>query len=691
MKTLLLVESGPKAAKIQSYLGDAYIVMCTGGHLFEMRSSSDELGISISNTDPINFTPTFSLRHDKEYTAKKIIAAKRECARVFFAGDPDREGSFIDYSGSKVLHIEEPMCVKFNSISKKAILDAVAHPIPMHTPTVMASIARQIMDKLIGYKISPILWRTIAPRTSCGRVQTPAVRLALDVEDRISAFDFGDPANREFHTEMIDTSGIVYKLSKHVQSKPIPFIEACESFSFKISAITQKTSYENGSVPYTTSTYQQSMSSLFHINPTMSMIIAQQLYESGKITYPRTDSHTLSAGFITDLTNYILEIFGPPYSKKIVNTADKEATQGAHEAIRPVDVNLQGLNDDFSEEQKKVYAAIWKRTVAYGMASAVYSVETISALTPMRNSTFNCVNRILTFDGYLKLNNKDGPSEYIPVVATASRVGDPITVASITCTETIKKFPSRYTDATLVAELESKGIGRPATFAAIIKKIKDHAYVVDHDDTGTDVTLNIHKWDRVITSSQFIKTFGKESRKLKPTDLGRKIVAFVNEHFKFVTTYEFTAEMETKLDAIITGGVDWQTCIRELYGNLKPALDAIVVAPCQPRPESDVPTICNGKFSPYIAYQGRCISIKEPFDPDGLTQPEIEFLISLPKSLTVRDEPSATASLNVGRYGFYIKYYASRLISEAKYAAKTFKITQTKDKLIGMSEFIPPS
>lgn len=647
-KTLVVVESATKAVKIQGYLGPSYIVLASKGHILTLGKDKSDLGIDIAD---LRFEPRY-YNNPKNYREIKAIQyAFKGCSNLICAGDHDREGAFINWSVAKLLNKSTPQCMIFNEITPKAIKVAVSNLVPLDAKLVEAAQTRQMLDKLIGYKISPTLWGSIHKNAGCGRVQTPALRLICDREKDIAEFDFD--SHKEFKFTLIDTIDTTFKAKSFTD--PLRILEAAKHTSFVVNSVVKKQSTESPPQPFITSTYQQTS----NLTPKDAMNIAQQLYEAGKITYMRTDSHLLCEEFTTQMSKFITTTYGVRYvgPQRVVKNSAK--AQEAHEAIRPTDVTVRTLpeDEDWSPLCRRIYEMIWKRTVAWGMQNAIYDVEQVTTVLDL--IPFVASSKVLTFPGFKCLYDKESDE-----LVSKYTIGAPITLKTLRAEQCITNFPHRYTQASLINELEKRGIGRPSTFEAITTKIITKGYIKCGDVRGRECDLVTHTLAAgVITTATKKEQFGFDSGKLFPSENGVKLLQIVTDSFPFVPDYAYTAIMEDRLDKVAAGVEPGQSLLRDLFRTLAPCIDAIVA-------KQEPTVVKDGKFGPYIRANGKNIAIKPPFYVDDLTPAEISFISSLP--LQYSDEET----LCVGPRGFYITWRTGK-----------YSCTMTKDEMLKLTQW----
>lgn len=561
-KNLVIVESPAKAKTIEKYLGSDYVVKSSIGHIRSLPSKNGS--IDVAN----DFKPVFQIDPDKKKTIADLKKSVASAQTVWLASDEDREGEAIAWHLSEVLKLD-PKTTKrivFHEITKPALEEAIKNPRTIDMPLVEAQQARQALDYLVGFELSPVLWKKVAPKLSAGRVQSVAVRLIVDREREIEAHT----SESSFKiTTMLESPG-GEELKAEATEKLASAEEVKQLFSlykdagFSVADITKKPGTRSPSAPFTTSTLQQEAASRLGYSPRTTMQLAQRLYESGRITYMRTDSMNLSNQFLGAATNYIKKEYGDKYHQFRTFKTKASGAQEAHEAIRPTDPGVQNAGDD--EQQKKLYNLIWRRTIASQMAPA--KVEKTEIKIDARTTKPTPVNlvakgEILTFDGFIKVYGRSGDDTLLPSLKS----GDVLDLIRAESLEALSRGPARYTEATLVRALEERGIGRPSTYASIISTIQSREYVERVDVEGTERRIrHISLESGTITDKSESFEYGKDSNKLVPTDRGKIVTDFLVKYFGEVVDYDFTKSIEQELDDVAEKSKTRLEVLNDFYG-----------------------------------------------------------------------------------------------------------------------------
>ncbi len=566
-KNLVIVESPAKAKTIKKYLGEDFEVKSSFGHIRDL--SKKKYGVDIDN----NFKPEYIIDSDKKKIVKELTEAAKKAEVVWLASDEDREGEAIAWHLAEVLKLKEQNSkrIVFNEITKTAIQKAVENPRWIDYNLVNAQQARRILDRLVGFELSELLWKKVKGAMSAGRVQSVAVKLIVDKEEEIKSFKsesyYKISAVFEFESENGEISELKAELSSKIKNKEeaIEILEKFKKSIFNISDIKQKELTRKPSAPFTTSTLQQEASKKLGFSVSRTMLLAQRLYEDGKITYMRTDSTNLSDEAIQKCKTFITNNFGDKYLKIRKYTTKAKGAQEAHEAIRPTEMKLKASND--SAEQK-LYELIFNRTLSSQMSDAVFNKTTISISASEYENQLTANAEVLKFDGFLKIYNYldlDSENEEAQVIPSLS-LGQDLTLVKAIASGKNTNPPYRYNEASLVKKLEELGIGRPSTYAPIISTILKRSYVVKTNITGeetsiTEITLQKDK----ISEKQKKDYIGKEKNKFQPTDIGSIVTEFLSGHFTNILDYNFTATVEKDFDRIAEGEAEWTKIINNFY------------------------------------------------------------------------------------------------------------------------------
>ena len=569
-KNLVIVESPAKAGTIQKYLGNDYIVKSSFGHIRDLQDN--ELSIDVKN----GFAPEYVIPADKKKVVSELKKAAKDASTVWLASDEDREGEAISWHLFETLDLkaENTKRIVFHEITKPAILNAIENPREIDMSLVNAQQARRVLDRLVGFELSPVLWRKIQPKLSAGRVQSVALRLVVDKEREILAFNSEQyyKVDAIFHPEGTPDKTLV----KATLDRRFPTMEAAQEFlercigaEFTICDIEKKEGNRFPAAPFTTSTLQQEAARKLRMSVSQTMSVAQRLYEHGLITYMRTDSTNLSSLAINTAKTFICNNFGEEYSKVRQYRTRAKGAQEAHEAIRPT--YIENTSIEGTPQEQKLYELIWKRTVASQMADASILRTAIKVASDKGEEKFNVQASQVLFDGFLKLymESTDEPQQDDEmVILPEMNVGDRMFENGITAECKFTAAPSRYSEATLVKKLEELGIGRPSTYAPTISTLtKGRGYIIKGDKTGekqqvTNLTLK----NGVIKSSSKTETVGSEKGRLLPQDIGMIVTDYLVKNFPDVLDYKFTANVEEDFDKIAEGDLVWNSLISDFYG-----------------------------------------------------------------------------------------------------------------------------
>ena len=569
-QNLVIVESPGKIKKIKSALGSDYTVMASIGHIRDLQDSG--LSIDIEN----GFTPQYVVPAEKKKTVSELKKAAKEATTVWLASDADREGEAISWHLYETLGLkkENTKRIVFQEITKPALLEAIQNPREINMDLVNAQQARRVLDRLVGFELSPVLWRKIQPKLSAGRVQSVALRLIVDREREILAFNKEAYYKVEavFHPEGTPEKTLV----KATLDRRFPdidsareFLERCIGAEFRISDMDHKEGNRFPAAPFTTSTLQQEAARKLRFSVSQTLNIAQKLYENGLITYMRTDSTNLSALALNTAKKFICDNFGEEYSKTRNNWSKNKGAQEAHEAIRPT--YIENTTIEGSAQEKKLYELIWKRTVASQMADAKVLRTDIKVSSDKGEERFSIQATQVLFDGFLKLyieSTDDPQQDDESVLLPEMHIGDLMTENGITAECKFTSAPSRYTDASLIKKLEELEIGRPSTYAPTITTLtKARGYVVKGDKPGEkhEVT-NLALKNGKIKASAKTETTGAEKNRLLPQDIGMIVTDYLVGNFENILNYNFTADVEKDFDKIAKGEMQWNSLIAEFYG-----------------------------------------------------------------------------------------------------------------------------
>lgn len=671
---LVIVESPAKAKTIEKFLGKDFLVKSSFGHIRDLAKK--EFGIDIEN----QYTPNYIISADKKKIVSELKKLAKEAKVVWLASDEDREGEAIAWHLSEVLELtkEKTRRIVFHEITKEAITRAVESPRSIDINLVNAQQARRILDRLVGFELSPVLWKKVKPSLSAGRVQSVAVRLLVEREREIINFK---PVPTYRVSAIFDIPGektqLKAQLNKTFSKKEDAekFLANCQQANYSVSNIETKPSKKSPSPPFTTSTLQQEASRKFGFSVAQTMTLAQHLYEAGKITYMRTDSVNLSQLAINTAKIEIESEYGEKYSKVRQYKTKAKGAQEAHEAIRPTYLNKNQVQGNANE--KKLYELIWKRTIASQMSDAQLEKTQINIAISNREELFAATGEVLIFDGFLKVymestdDEKEGNgngSGLLPKVA----IGQALDNKSIEAIQKYSQYPSRYTEASLVKKLEEMGIGRPSTFAPTISTIQARDYVVKEDRPGFIRELN----SLVLSEGKIVESVQKENvrfekSKLFPTDMGMVVNDFLMEHFSNIIDFNFTADVESQFDDIANGEMVWHEMIETFYKPFHEQVDTTTKNSSRSsgernlgnHPESGEPIFVKiGRYGPMaqIGESGddkpkpRFARLRKEHFLETITLEEALELFKLPRNLGEYEDKVLT--VGVGRFGPYVRH-----------------------------------
>lgn len=568
IKNLVIVESPAKAKTIEGFLGKDFLVKSSFGHVRDLPKSS--IGIEIEK----DFTPLYEIPSDKKSVISDLKKHADKAETIWLATDEDREGEAISWHLAESLKLDQNRYkrIVFHEITKKAILNAIEHPRKIDQNLVNAQQARRVLDRLVGFELSPLLWKKVKPALSAGRVQSVAVRLIVEREKEIQGFK----TTASFKVSAlfdVDHNGqkvlVKAELPKRFSTKKeaLAFLEQCVNASFTVEEVETKPAKKSPAPPFTTSTLQQEASRKLGFSVARTMTVAQKLYESGKITYMRTDSVSLSGTAINMAKEEIEKSFGAEYVKVRQFATKSRGAQEAHEAIRPVYMNVNKAGADASEQ--RLYELIWKRTLASQMADAILEKTNVTIGISTHKEKLIASGEVLKFDGFLKVyleSTDEEEDESSEGILPPLKSGQELNLNEMTAVERFSKAPPRYTEASLVKKLEELGIGRPSTYAPTISTIQKREYVEkanrEGDKRNFDYLL-LKKGE--ISQSQKSEIFGQEKNKLFPTDIGTVVNSFLMEYFQGIMDYNFTANVEKEFDEIAGGLKQWSAVIKEFY------------------------------------------------------------------------------------------------------------------------------
>ena len=670
-KNLVIVESPAKAGTIQKFLGNDYIVKSSFGHIRDLHDN--ELSIDVKD----GFKPEYVIPADKKKVVSELKKAAKDAQTVWLASDEDREGEAISWHLFETLDLDAANTkrIVFHEITKNAILNAIENPREIDMSLVNAQQARRVLDRLVGFELSPVLWRKIQPKLSAGRVQSVALRLVVDREREILAFNHESYYKVEalFHPEGTPEKTLV-KATLDRKFKDIEsareYLERHVNAEFRISSIEKKEGTRTPAAPFTTSTLQQEAARKLRLSVSQTMSIAQRLYEHGLITYMRTDSTNLSSLAINTAKKYIGENFGEEYSHVRQYRTKAKGAQEAHEAIRPT--YIENTTIEGTPQEKKLYELIWKRTVASQMSDARILRTDIKVGSDKGEEIFNVQASQVMFDGFLKLyiESTDEPSQDDEMmILPEMNIGARMFEEGITAECKYTSAPSRYSEATLVKKLEELGIGRPSTYAPTISTLtKGRGYIVKGDKTGEkhEVT-NLSLKKGVIKASAKTETVGAEKGRLRPQDIGMIVTDYLVKNFETILDYGFTANVEKDFDQIAEGEMVWNSVISEFYGPFHTKVQETlsnreyshVSRELGVDPKDGQPLVARfGQYGPYVQKGDGDSKQYASLAPgqliESITLEEALKLFELPR--TVGQHEGIDIICTKGRFGPYIKY-----------------------------------
>ena len=681
-ENLVIVESPAKAKTIEKFLGKDYKVMSSYGHIRDLKKKA----LSI---DPKTLEPTYEIPEEKRKVVGELKKAAKEAKKIWLASDEDREGEAISWHLCEVLGLDEAKTsrIVFHEITKPAILQAIEHPRHLDMNLVNAQQARRVLDRLVGFKLSPVLWRKVKPALSAGRVQSVAVRLIVDREREIQAFK-SEPfyrINATFGLTNPDGSQSEVKAELDKRFKTLDeardFLEKCKTADFTVGAISKKPLKRTPAPPFTTSTLQQDAARKLGFTVSQTMMVAQHLYENGRITYMRTDSVNLSSLAINTSKEVVTKLYGEENSHPRNFHTHSKGAQEAHEAIRPTFMSATEIEGTLQE--RRLYNLIWKRTAASQMADAEIEKTTVTINMDNSEEKFVANGEVVTFEGFLKVyressDDDDNGGEEGSLRLPAMNDGDKLTRREISSTERFSQGPARYTEASLVHKLEELGIGRPSTYAPTISTIQQREYVVKGNKTGEErkYTVDTLKGN-IITTKTKTETVGSEKGKLVPTDIGVVVNDFLMANFPEIMDYNFTAKVEGEFDQIAEGKEEWKDMMRGFDRKFEPAVKEVLEKREEHKvgerelgtdPTDGKPVIVKiGRFGPVVQI-GRASDTEKPRfaqvpkdkSIETITLDEALELFKLPR--LVGDYQGKPVEIGSGRFGPYVKYdgkYAS--------------------------------
>ena len=671
-KNLVIVESPAKAKTIEKFLGKDFEVLSSYGHIRDLKKK--DFSVDIEH----NYKPIYEIPADKKKLVETLKQEADKADMVWLASDEDREGEAIAWHLLEVLKLkpEKTKRIVFHEITKDAILHAIENPRDIDLNRVDAQQARRVLDRIVGFELSPVLWKKVKPALSAGRVQSVAVRLIVEREREISAFK-PEAAYRVIGGFLLPGGELLKaELSQRLKTEDEAkaLLEACKTAQFSIGDVTVKPAKKSPAAPFTTSTLQQEAARKLGFSVAQTMMVAQRLYEAGHITYMRTDSVNLSSLAINTTKDEIVKTLGERYLHIRNYHTHTKGAQEAHEAIRPTYISHHEINA--SSQEKRLYELIWKRTIASQMSDAELEKTTATIAVSGRKEHFVAVGEVLKFDGFLKVymestddeSDAEGNDKMLPALAK----GDVLTLSSVTATERFSQAPARYTEASLVRKLEELGIGRPSTYAPTISTIQQREYVEKGDRKGTERKyrmLTLH--DGKIESGEKTELTGADKGKLLPTDIGVVVNDFLTEYFPDILNYNFTANVEQQFDDIAEGKTVWNDEIDHFYKLFHPVVESALALRLEHKvgervlgtdPKSGRPvSVKIGRFGPLVQI-GTPEDTEKPLfasllkgqSMSTITLEEALKLFDLPR--TLGDFEGKTVVVGIGRFGPYIRH-----------------------------------
>ena len=688
-KNLVIVESPAKAKTLEKFLGKDYKVMSSYGHIRDLKKK--DFGVDLDNLNP-----EYEIPAEKEALVKSLKKNAKEAETVWLASDEDREGEAISWHLAQVLdlNMEQTKRIVFHEITKNAILEAIKAPRHIDVNLVNAQQARRVLDRIVGFKLSPVLWKKLKPSLSAGRVQSVSVRLIVEREREIEQFK-AESSYRVEATFAIEDKGQTTEFRADLNTRfktekeAKQFLESLEGKTFTVADITKKPMKKSPAPPFTTSTLQQEAARKLGFTVSQTMMVAQHLYESGFITYMRTDSVNLSTLCLGASKTEITEQWGAEYSKTRNYHTSSKGAQEAHEAIRPTYMSQHEITGNGQE--RKLYELIWKRTLASQMADADIEKTTVKITVDGTDYDFVANGEVVLFDGFLRLyhesNEDDEQQDDEAHMLPTFKAGTQLQPVQVSATERLSQAPVRYTEASLVRKLEELGIGRPSTYAPIISTIQQREYVVKGNKTGEKVKFKVYSLkfkggEGKLKESTKTETVGQEKAKLIPTDIGVVVNDFLMQFFPEIMDYNFTANVEKDFDEVAEGKTDWKKVIKDFYSDFEPLVEKTMNDKMDHKmgervlgtdPVSGKPvSVKIGRFGPVVQIgrandkdKPRFAQLKSDQSIQTITFEEAMNLFKLPR--TLGEYEGAEVTIGTGRFGPYILHNKSYVSLPSKY------------------------
>ena len=700
MKNLVIVESPAKAKTLEKFLGKDYKVMSSYGHIRDLKKK--DFGVDLDN-----LTPEYEIPDDKLSLVKSLRKNAKDADTVWLASDEDREGEAISWHLAQVLglDLEHTKRIVFHEITKNAILEAIKAPRTIDVNLVNAQQARRVLDRIVGFKLSPVLWKKLKPSLSAGRVQSVSVRLIVEREREIEQFKAESSYKVEAQFETTDEKGqkIDFRADLNTRFKTEEearkFLESIDGKTFTVADISKKPMKKTPAPPFTTSTLQQEAARKLGFTVSQTMMVAQRLYESGFITYMRTDSVNLSTLCLGTSKEEIINQWGKEYSKTRNYHTSSKGAQEAHEAIRPTYISNHEITGNAQE--RKLYELIWKRTLASQMADAETEKTTIKIALDGTDYDFTATGEVVIFDGFLRLYHESLEEEEQPDDETRQlpnlQVGTQLEPVALQAMERLSQTPVRYTEASLVRKLEELGIGRPSTYAPIISTIQQREYVTKGNKPGEKYQFHILKLSKgKIKESTKTELVGMEKAKLIPTDIGVVVNDFLMQFFPEIMDYHFTANVEKDFDKVAEGKTDWRKVIKHFYRDFEPMVEKTMsdkmdhkmgerVLGTDPKSGKEV-TVKIGRFGPVVqigsatdSEKPRFAQLKKDQSIQTITFDEAMDLFKLPR--TIGEYEGAEVTIGTGRFGPYVLHNKTYAGLPASYDPMTVTLEEAIELL----------
>ena len=673
-KNLVIVESPAKAKTIEKFLGKDYKVMSSYGHIRDLKKH--DMSINTSTLEP-----EYEIPEEKEKLVKELKTTAKKAEKIWLASDEDREGEAISWHLCEVLGLDEEKTsrIVFHEITEPAILKAIETPRHLDMNLVNAQQARRVLDRLVGFKLSPVLWRKVKPSLSAGRVQSVALRLIVDREREIQNFKSVPFYSVSGVFGVVNADGsqteVKAQLNKRFKThdEVLAFLEKCKDASFIVEEVTKKPTKRTPAPPFTTSTLQQEAARKLGLTVSQTMMVAQHLYENGLITYMRTDSVNLSALCTEASQQIVTSLYGDNHSRPRQYHTSSKGAQEAHEAIRPTYMDRTEITG--TPQEKRLYELIWKRTAASQMADAELEKTTISIAMSGTSELFVAQGEVITFDGFIKVyresfDDDDNQDEEMAKLLPPLKQGEELQRREIQAVERFSQGPSRYNEASFIKKMEELGIGRPSTYAPTISTIQQRKYVHKGDRTGTERNYTIDTLKGLqIKTTERTEVTGSDKGKLLPTDIGIVVNDFLMEHFKEIMDYNFTAKVELDFDKIASGEEQWKDMVKQFYDGFEPIVEKTINARDEHKagerqlgtdPKSGRPVFVKiGRFGPVVQI-GSADDAEKPLfaqipsdkSIETITLEETLELFKLPR--TVGEFEGSPVVIGNGRFGPYI-------------------------------------